>query len=161
MLRWSLSRKVSFQKIDEVNATRATLFAGRRCRAGGADLPCREAARARSILVVRHDDVGLFADAQPGIVCEVAAALQAVDFFDQNLGIDDHAVADDTKFVGMECARRDEVENGFVSVHNQGGAGIVAALKAHDDVGVLGKKIDDLAFALVSPLGAYDRDISH
>jgi hypothetical protein len=53
------------------------------------------------------------------------------------------------------------VENGFLPVHHQGVAGIVAALKAHDYIGVLGKKIDDLPFALVSPLGAYDRDVGH
>ena len=32
--------------------------------------------------------------------------------------------------------------------------GVVAALKAHDGVGVLGEQVGDLALALVAPLGA-------
>ena len=40
-------------------------------------------------------------------------------------------------------------------------AGIVAALKADDDVGLLGEPVDDLAFALVAPLGADHDNIRH
>jgi hypothetical protein len=40
-------------------------------------------------------------------------------------------------------------------------AGIVASLKADDDVGLLGKPIDDLAFALIAPLRANYDDICH
>ncbi len=40
-------------------------------------------------------------------------------------------------------------------------AGIVAALEAHDHVGALAEPIDDLALALVAPLRADYRDISH
>ena len=40
-------------------------------------------------------------------------------------------------------------------------AGIMAALKADDDVGLLGQPIDDLAFALVAPLGADHDNICH
>jgi hypothetical protein len=36
--------------------------------------------------------------------------------------------------------------------------GIVAALKAHDRRRLLGQQIDDLALALVTPLGADDDD---
>src|SRR5438105_12898304 len=37
-------------------------------------------------------------------------------------------------------------------------AGVVTALIAHDDVEALGEQIDDLAFALIAPLGADDCD---
>ena len=40
-------------------------------------------------------------------------------------------------------------------------AGIVAALKADDDVGLLGQPIDNLAFALVAPLRANHDNICH
>jgi len=40
-------------------------------------------------------------------------------------------------------------------------AGIVAALKAHDDIGLLRQPVDDLAFTLVAPLGANHHDIRH
>jgi len=35
-------------------------------------------------------------------------------------------------------------------------AGIVAALEAHDDVGLFGQPVDDLAFTLVAPLRTHD-----
>jgi hypothetical protein len=40
-------------------------------------------------------------------------------------------------------------------------AGVVAALEADDDIGVLGKQIDDLAFTFIAPLGADDCDVGH
>src|SRR4030088_216512 len=40
-------------------------------------------------------------------------------------------------------------------------AGIVAALEAHDDVGLLRQPVDDLALPFVAPLGADDDDIGH
>jgi hypothetical protein len=40
-------------------------------------------------------------------------------------------------------------------------AGIMAALEADDDVGLLGEPIDNLALAFVTPLGADNDDIRH
>ena len=40
-------------------------------------------------------------------------------------------------------------------------AGIMAALEADDDVGLLGQPVDDLALALVAPLRTDDHYISH
>src|SRR3979490_3155480 len=40
-------------------------------------------------------------------------------------------------------------------------AGIVAALEAHDDVGLFGQPVDDLALALVAPLGPDHNYICH
>ena len=39
-------------------------------------------------------------------------------------------------------------------------AGVVAALRADDDVRLLGQHVDDLAFAFVAPLGA-DQNCVH
>src|ERR1700755_491676 len=39
--------------------------------------------------------------------------------------------------------------------------GIVAALEAHDDVGLLRQPVDDFALPLVAPLGADDDNIGH
>ena len=38
---------------------------------------------------------------------------------------------------------------------------IMAALKADDDVGLLGEPVDDLALAFVAPLGADHDNIRH
>ena len=46
------------------------------------------------------------------------------------------------------------------AVDDQGVAGIVAALKAHDDIGALRQPVDDLALAFVAPLGADDYHVS-
>ena len=40
-------------------------------------------------------------------------------------------------------------------------AGVVAALKAHDHVGLLGEQVGDLSLSLVAPLGADDHDSWH
>ncbi|GEL41130.1 hypothetical protein MEX01_17210 [Methylorubrum extorquens] len=37
----------------------------------------------------------------------------------------------------------------------------MTALEADDDIGLLREPIDDLALALVAPLGAYDDDVRH
>ena len=44
---------------------------------------------------------------------------------------------------------------------NQRVAGVVPALEPHDDVGLLGEPVDDLALALVAPLGAHHDDVRH
>jgi hypothetical protein len=40
-------------------------------------------------------------------------------------------------------------------------AGVMTALEADDDVGLLRQPVDDLAFAFVSPLGADHHHIRH
>jgi hypothetical protein len=40
-------------------------------------------------------------------------------------------------------------------------AGVVAALEADHEVRVLGEQVDDLALALVAPLGAHDHRAGH
>src|SRR5258708_1904812 len=40
-------------------------------------------------------------------------------------------------------------------------AGIMPALETHHDVGLLGQPVDDLALALVTPLGSDDDHVGH
>jgi hypothetical protein len=53
------------------------------------------------------------------------------------------------------------MEDRFLAVHDKSMAGVVAALEADDDVGLVGEEVDDLAFAFVAPLGADDCDVGH
>ena len=92
-------------------------------------------------------------------LCEMALGFERVDFLDQDFRIDDHAVADDAELVRVERAGRDQVEDGLLAVDHQRVAGVVAALEANDDIGVVSKQIDDLALALVTPLGTDDCDV--
>jgi hypothetical protein len=49
----------------------------------------------------------------------------------------------------------------LLAFDNHGMTGIVSALKPNHKVGVLGQQVDDLAFALIAPLGANDYKIGH
>ncbi|MNC94513.1 hypothetical protein D3C83_113870 [compost metagenome] len=84
---------------------------------------------------------------------------ERVNLVDQDFRIDDHAIADDAELVRVEGAGRDQMQDRFLAVDHQRMAGVVAALKADDDIGVAGKQIDDLAFTLVAPLGTDDCDV--
>ena len=67
--------------------------------------------RARLIdeLVVRHDHMGLLADAQLIVAGEMTLELERVYLFDQNLRIDDHAIADHAEFISVQSAGGDQV----------------------------------------------------
>ena len=49
----------------------------------------------------------------------------------------------------------------LVTIDDDGVAGVVATLVAGDDVEVLGEPVDDLALALVTPLGAQKDHVRH
>ena len=75
--------------------------------------------------------------------------------------IDHHAVADHRELALAHHAGGQQRELIGGAVDHQRVAGIVAALEAHHDIGALRQPIDDLALALVAPLGADDHDIGH
>ena len=83
------------------------------------------------------------------------------DLVEQRLRIDHHAVADDRQLAAAHHAGRQQRQLVGDAVDHQRVAGIVAALEAHDDVGLLGQPVDDLALALVAPLGADYHHIRH
>ena len=104
--------------------------------------------------MVRHDHVGVVTEPQQGVVLEMVAPLESVDFFDQRDGIDDGAIANHAHLARMQRARRHQAQDKLLAVDDQRMGGVVAALKAHDDVGIGGQQIDNLAFAFIAPLGA-------
>ena len=129
--------------------------------AGGADLVLAELLLVGAVQqqVVRHDEVGVAADAQ--VVAADAAPAQGLDLAEEDVRVDDDAVADDAGLGLVEDARRDEVELELLAVPDDGVAGVVAALEARDHVGLLGQQVGDLAFALVAPLGADNDGTGH
>ena len=85
------------------------------------------------------------------------------EFFDLGLEvprIEHHAVADNRQRAGDNAAgqQRELVD---LFAHHQRMASVVAALKAHDGVGPAGQPVDDLALALIAPLGADYGDVGH
>src|SRR5205823_6675934 len=106
--------------------------------------------------VVRHDQVGVGRDPQPADVDP--APPQVLDLADQHPRVDHDTVADDALLARVEDPGGDQVELELVTVADDRVAGVVAALKAHDDVRALGEKVGDLPLPLVTPLGADDDD---
>ena len=88
-------------------------------------------------------------------------ARRLVELAGQDLRVDHHAVADRAQLAGVEDPGRDQVELPLLAVADDRVAGVVAALEADHEVRVLGEQVDDLALALVAPLGAHDHDAGH
>ena len=86
---------------------------------------------------------------------------QGVDLADEVPGIEHHAVADDAELARAHHARGQQRQLVGLVADDERVAGVVAALEAHDDVGALRQPVDDLALALVAPLGADHHHIRH
>jgi hypothetical protein len=131
--------------------------------AGGADLAVAAGRFAQpvEVAVQRQDERGVLGDQQVAGGDRDALGLEPVDLLQQGPGVDDDAVADDRQLAWPDDARGQQAELEGAVADDQGVPGIVAALEAHDDVGPLAEPVDDLALALVPPLGADHRDISH
>src|SRR5439155_13210958 len=100
--------------------------------------------------VVRQDQVAGEARAEARGVD--TASGQGVELVDQGRRVDDDAGPDDRDDVRIEDPRRDEVQLEHLVAEHDGVAGVVAALVADDEVGLLGEEVRGLALALVAPL---------
>ena len=91
-----------------------------------------------------------------------AAAAQAVDLVGQHARVDDDAVADHAGLARVEDPARDQVE---ASTSRPSRTIVWPALlppwKRTTMSALLGEQVDDLALALVAPLGADDHDARH
>ncbi len=76
----------------------------------------------------------------------------------QRLERQHHAVADEAAHVLAQDAGGNQRQDGLLAADHQGVAGVVAALEARHRGDALGEQVDDLALALVAPLGADDDD---
>ncbi len=138
----------------------AHALAGRLVGVGRADAPSGSAdlalAQPRLLHVVEHDVVG-HDEMGPGRDLESSRrhspGLELVDLLAEDGGIDDHAVADDGDYPGVEDPRGDQVEGELAEFVLDRMPGIVAALVAHDHVRLLAEQVDDFALAFIAPLG--------
>ncbi len=111
------------------------------------------------IHVVGHDQMRVGAD--PQVADGDALALQPLELVDQDLRVDDDAVADDARRPRVQDAGRDQVQLELLGAANDRVAGVVAALEAHDEVGLLGEQVGDLSLSFIAPLGAHDHEPGH
>ena len=109
----------------------------------------------------RQDQRGVLGDLEVAGIDGDAALRQGVDLGHQMPRIEHHAVTDDAELAGTHDARGQQRQLVGLLADHQRVAGIVAALEAHDDVGALRQPVDDLALALVAPLGADHHHIRH
>ena len=129
--------------------------------AGGPDLELAEPQLAGRIElhVVGHDQMGVGRDPQAADVDPAVA--QSLDLAGQHTRVDDDAVADRAGLAGVEDPRGDQVELEGLAVADDRVAGVVAALKADHDVGLLGEQVGDLPLSFIAPLGADYDDSRH
>ena len=122
---------------------------------GGADVVLAQALLERTveIAVIGHDDMSVAGDLE--ILGRNALVLEHIDLFDEHLGVDDHAVANDRRDVLVHDARRDEVQAELLVTAYDGMAGVVAALVAHNTIELGRYEVANLTFAFVSPLGSH------
>ena len=84
---------------------------------------------------------------------------QLDDFTHQGIRSYHHTVTDQALHAFAQHTGRNQVQDGLLTVDHQGVASVVATLVAHYGGGMFGQQINDLAFALITPLGAQDYDI--
>jgi hypothetical protein len=127
----------------------------------GADLlrALRRFAREVERRVVRQDERAGFRDPQARRHRH-AGRLQLVHFLHQRLRREHHAVADVAVHAGAQDPRGDEVQHRLLAGDDQRVAGVVPALEAHHALRAVGEPVDDLALALVAPLGADHYDVA-
>jgi hypothetical protein len=101
-------------------------------------LPSLQLARRVELHVVGHDQVRVGRDAQAADVD--AAVAELLDLAGQHRRVDDDAVADRAGLAGVEDPRGDQVELEGLAVADDRVTGVVAALKADHDVGLLASR---------------------
>jgi hypothetical protein len=89
------------------------------------------------------------------------AGAESLDLPDEGDRIKNDAVADDAGLRFAEDARGDEVQDVFFALDDNCVTGVVAALAADDDFGIIGEVVDDFSFAFIAPLGADENGIGH
>ena len=83
--------------------------------------------------VVGHNQMGAVADFQP-LAGVDSVAFESVKLVEQSLRVDNDSLADHGNFARPQDSRRDQLQNEFLAVRNNGMAGVGAALVACDNV---------------------------
>ena len=110
-------------------------------------------------LVVRHDQVRGGAHAQAAGVDLAGAEL--VQLGQEHAGMDCHARPNDAHCARIEDAGRDQVDGEAALLVDDRVASVGATVAADNQVRVSGEQVDDLAFALVTPMAADDSRYRH
>ena len=151
------------EKVADADAAAAdhVFVAGPDAAARGANLgvAARRLAPEVDVAVVGHDDVGIEVDAKLRGRHADTACGQRIELTKEHIAVDDHAAGDDADLIGVQDARRQQVQNRLLRpvapVDHQRVAGVVSALIPHDEVALLGKEVDHFALPFIAPLGTH------
>src|SRR5882762_2220999 len=102
--------------------------------------------------MVGKDDLRAIRDEQVAIHLHATLA-QGSHFLEKRQGIEYHAVANDVHASRTKNSARHQLQDKFLSLDDDGVAGIVPAGVPGYDRESLGEYIDNFAFAFVTPLG--------
>ena len=145
------------QQVDDAQAAARHLVfvGGADAAAGGADLLAARRALGGQFdhAVIGQDDLGAIGDEELAVDIDAEVA-QLGDFLEEGDGIEDHAVADDAFASRAEHAAGNELQYEFLPADDDGVSGVVAAGIARHGGEALAEHVDNLALALVAPLGA-------
>ena len=83
-----------------------------------------------------------------------ACFVDGAHLFNEHVGIDHAAIADDRRNVIVHNSRRDEVKGKLRIARDNRMPCVVPSLITHNVVVVLCDQVGDLAFAFIAPLGA-------
>src|SRR5882672_2590585 len=83
---------------------------------------------------------------------------QAIGLFKKCFRVDDHAVAQYARLAAVNDSRRQQMEYERLVADLDGVTGVVSTLIARNYVEVFGQKVNDLAFAFITPLRADDNN---
>jgi hypothetical protein len=108
--------------------------------------------------VVGQHEVGLLTEKEAFFQFQ-ALPLEPPDFLDQAEGVHDAAVTNNADFPGTQKSRRQQVKNKLLLANNDRVPGVIPSLGTYDGIVFCSENIDDLAFAFISPLGAYEYGI--
>ena len=104
--------------------------------------------------MVRHDHLGPVGN--QNLRLRNTAFLQRLEFFDEILHTQCHAIADDVCDVIIKHAGRELVQRKFPIVVDDGMARIAAALKTNHNIGFRCLYIGNFPLTFVAPIGAHN-----
>src|SRR5258708_6135389 len=85
-----------------------------------------------------------------------AGVTQHSNFFQESQRIEHHPVANHGATASAQHSARNQLENKFLALDNDGMAGVVSSGVTGNNGKVLGKDVNDFAFAFIAPLGTHN-----
>ena len=154
-----LFQQLQIQQVGNAQAASPHLvFVGRTdSTRSGADLDASGSVLRRKFdhAMVRKNHLGAVRDEKIPVDLHTRLA-QRAHFFKKGHGIEDHAIADHASAGLTQHAAGDKLQHKLLALDDDRMPGIVAAGIAGYYRKILGKNIDDFAFAFIAPLGADD-----